>query len=63
MGDERTIRIAQSCAASPEWPFSELHAGLAQPELSLVLFFCSSEYDRGALAEELRARFRRRAPW
>ena len=31
----------------------ELHAGLGQPDSSLVLFFCSSEYDRDALAAEM----------
>lgn len=57
MGDERTIRIAQSCAQDPRRAVAELHAGLAQPDLSLVLFFCSSQYDREALAQELRERF------
>ena len=57
MGDERTIRIAQSCAADPRAAAEELHQGLAQPDTSLVLFFCSSEYDRDALADEIRARF------
>ena len=32
MGDEPTIRIAQSCAAEPRVAVRELHAGLAQPE-------------------------------
>jgi hypothetical protein len=35
----------------------ELCAGLSQPDVSLVLFFCSSEYDRGALAAEITRRF------
>jgi hypothetical protein len=59
MGEESTIRIAQSCAAEPRVAVQELCAGLEQPELSLVLFFCSSGYDREALAEELRAHFGR----
>ena len=57
MGDEGTIRIAQSCAADPRAAADELHQGLAQTDQSLVLFFCSSEYDRGALASEIGARF------
>ena len=57
MGDERTVRIAQSCAQDPGTAVAELHAGLGQADCSLVLFFCSSEYDRETLAEELRARF------
>ena len=57
MGQERTIRIAQSCAAEPRAAAAELHRGVAQPHASLVLFFCSSEYDRDALAGELNTRF------
>ena len=57
MGDERTIRIAQSCARDPREAVAELHDGLTQPDLSLVLFFCSTEYDRGELAAALRERF------
>jgi len=53
MGDERTVRIAQSCAQDPGRAVEELHAGLAQPSLALVLFFCSSEFDRDALAAEM----------
>jgi len=57
MGDERTIRIAQSCAADPRAAAEELHRGLAQADPSLVIFFCSSEYERRALAGEIGARF------
>ena len=57
MGHERTVRIAQSCAQDPRAAVEELHAGLTQPDASLVLFFCSSEYDRDALAAELGRRF------
>ena len=57
MGDERSIRIAQSCAADPRTAAEELHRDLAQPDTSLVLFFCSSEYDRDALADEIGSRF------
>jgi hypothetical protein len=57
MGEDRTIRIAQSCAADPRAAAEELHHGLAQPDTSLVLFFCSSEYDREVLAGEIGALF------
>ena len=57
MGDERTIRIAQSCAQDPAAAVEALHDGLAQPDISLVLFFCSSEYDHEALAAEMARRF------
>jgi len=57
LGEERTIRIAQSCATDPCEAVAELHDGLAQPDLSLVLFFCSTGYDRKELAAALRERF------
>jgi hypothetical protein len=57
MGDERTIRIAQSCAADPRAAVEELRRDLAQADASLVLFFCSSEYDRDALAAGMADRF------
>jgi hypothetical protein len=57
MGDERTVRIAQSCAKDPAAAVAELHGGLWRPDSSLVLFFCSSEYDRDALAAEMARRF------
>jgi hypothetical protein len=57
MGDERTVRIAQSCAQDPAAAVEALHDGLRQPDASLVLFFCSSEYDHDALAAEMARRF------
>jgi len=44
------IRIAQSCAAHPREAVEELFAGVAQPDMSLVIFFCSNEYDRDVLS-------------
>jgi hypothetical protein len=57
MGEERTIRIAQSCAQDPAAAVEALHDGLRQDDASLVLFFCSSEYDRDALAAGMAERF------
>lgn len=57
MGEERTIRIAQSCARDPRAAAAEFYDGVAQPGMSLVLFFCSSEYDRDLLAAEIASRF------
>jgi hypothetical protein len=57
MGDERTVRITQSCAQDPAAAVEALHAGLWRPDVALVLFFCSSEYDRDALAAEMARRF------
>jgi hypothetical protein len=57
MGEEQTIRIAQSCAQDPVAAAADLHSGLVQADCSLVLFFCSSEYDHDALAVEMARRF------
>jgi hypothetical protein len=52
--DERPrIRRAQSCATDAREAAREFHAAVAQPDMALVVFFCSSEYDLDALAEEL----------
>lgn len=53
MGDPR-IRKAQSCAVDARRAAQEFHAGVAQPDMELVVFFCSSEYDLDALAAEMR---------
>jgi hypothetical protein len=57
MSGEQTVRIAQSCAHDPRDAVTEFHAGVAQPDTSLVIFFCSSEYDRDLLAAEMGRRF------
>lgn len=51
------IRTAQSCAADPREAVNEFHAGVKSPNMALVIFFCSSEYDLDALAAEMRSRF------
>ncbi len=53
MESQRTIRVAQSCAADTRVAVEEFHAGVAQPDMALVIFFCSNEYDRGVLAAEM----------
>jgi hypothetical protein len=58
MGAEQTIRIAQSCAHDPRDAVKEFHAGVAQPDATLVVFFCSPTYDRDVLAAELSRSFR-----
>ena len=57
MGGEQTIRSAQSCAQDPREAVAEFHAGVAQPDATLVIFFCSAEYDRDVLAAEMGRRF------
>jgi len=51
------IRKGVSRSPDPATAARELHAAIAQPNSSLALFYCSPEYDLGALAEELHARF------
>lgn len=50
---EKGIRRAQSCAAQAHQAVQEFHAAVAQPEIELVIFFCSSEYDLDVLAAEM----------
>lgn len=57
MDNQSRIRGAQSCAADAREAVREFHAGVVQPDMALVIFFCSSEYDLEALAEEMRALF------
>lgn len=51
------ILTAQSCASEPRQAVAEFHAGVAQPEMAVVVFFCSSHYDREILAEEMNRQF------
>jgi hypothetical protein len=48
---------AHSSAPDAVQAVREFHAGVAQPEMALVLFFCSSLYDLDALAGEMKACF------
>lgn len=57
MNGEGRIRPAQSCAADARQAAREFHAAVAQPDMSLVIFFCSSDYDLRAMADELRQLF------
>jgi hypothetical protein len=50
---QRSIRIAQTCESEPRAAVKEFHAAVAQPDTSLVIFFCSNEYDREVLAAEM----------
>lgn len=57
MDSRNSIRTAHSCAADPQQAASELHAALKQPDLVLVVFFCSSNYELERLAEALNGLF------
>jgi hypothetical protein len=51
------IRVAQSCNADPRTAVREFHAAVTQPQLSLVIFFCSSAYALDELAAEINLLF------
>jgi hypothetical protein len=57
MDNRPRIRRAQSCSTDERQAVRELHAGVVQPEMALVIFFCSSEYDLAVLADEMRLLF------
>lgn len=53
MGNGTCTRRAQSCATDAREAAREFHAGVTQPDMALVMFFCSSEYELDVLAEEM----------
>jgi hypothetical protein len=57
MNATHSILTAHSCAPDARQAVREFHAAVVQPEMALVLFFCSSAYDREALAEEMKRLF------
>ena len=54
---EACIRIGQSSASDPALAVEELYRAVHQPQMALVVFFCSHEFDLDALAGELNRRF------
>lgn len=57
MSTEAFIRTAQSSATDARQAAQEFHAGVQQPDMALVVFFCSSQYDLDALAGEMNRLF------
>jgi hypothetical protein len=53
----QNIRMAQSCAVEARRAVEEFHGAVAQPNMELVVFFCSSEYDLDVLAAEMNRLF------
>ena len=53
MGTGTCTRRAQSCATDAREAVREFHAGVTQPDMALVMFFCSSEYELDVIAEEM----------
>ena len=57
MPTQQRIRTAQSCAIDARAAVREFHAGVEQPAMGLVIFFCSSHYDLDAVADEINRAF------
>jgi hypothetical protein len=57
MDGRARIRRAQSCATNARDAVREFHAAVAQPNMVLVVFFCSAEYDLDILAVEVQRLF------
>ncbi|MDR3370180.1 nitric oxide-sensing protein NosP [Rhodoferax sp.] len=51
------IRRAQSCRINALEAVQEFHTAVAQPDMALVIFFCSSTYDLELLAREMKRLF------
>jgi hypothetical protein len=56
MGNQN-IRRGQSCATDARQAVREFHASVVQPDMELVIFFCSTEYDLDVLAAEMNRLF------
>ncbi len=57
MKTQACIRRAQSCKTEAREAVREFYAAVRQPDMALVLFFCSSAYDLAAVAAEMAALF------
>jgi hypothetical protein len=57
MSATQQMRTGQTGATDARQAVQEFHAAVAQPEMALVVFFCSSEYDLDALATEMKRLF------
>ncbi|MCW8409334.1 FIST C-terminal domain-containing protein [Legionella sp. PATHC035] len=57
MSTQQTIRIGQSTANDPQTAVKEFYAAVHQPNMELVLFFCSSQYNLDAIAKEMNELF------
>lgn len=55
--EQMSLRTGHSLARDPRQAVQELHLAIAQPEMSLVVFFCSSDYDLAVLAAEINTQF------
>lgn len=53
----RCVKLGQSTLFDPEAAIRDLHQQISQPDVSLVIFFCSSRYDLTKLASALNLYF------
>ncbi len=53
MNAQNKFRTFQTSTADAREAAREFYAGVVQPDMELVVFFCSSEYDLDVLADEL----------
>ena len=54
---EDSVRLAHSTATNARAAAQEFYASVVQPEMALVLFFCSPDYDLNVLAGEMNRLF------
>lgn len=57
MPAQNNIVTAQSFASDAHMAVREFHAQVSRPDMALVVFFCSSDYDLQVLADEINALF------
>lgn len=57
MNDKPRIRTGQSCATDPAAAVGEFFAAVRQPDMALVVFFCSSDYDLAIITAEMNRLF------
>jgi hypothetical protein len=57
MSTTGSIIQGHSCATDTREAVRAFHASVAQPDMAVVLFFCSPAYDREALADEMNRLF------
>lgn len=55
--EQMPLRTGHSLASDPRQAVQELHQAIAQSEMSLVIFFCSSGYDLDVLAAQINVQF------
>ena len=57
MNQQSSILIAHSLKVYPAEAAKEFYAGVAQPDMAFVIFFCSNTYDCKLLASEMATAF------